>query len=117
MTRRRNIAGTAAIGGLTGALVLLTGLPAAKSDELSANQPLLQQRLDQLPQAQAPAAPPQAPGATPGTITPDVDDNIAGPDRPLAAGSFPGSFLIPGTETSIRIGGFVGSTFGYRTAR
>ncbi|HEY5316278.1 MAG TPA: DcaP family trimeric outer membrane transporter, partial [Pirellulales bacterium] len=32
------------------------------------------------------------------------------PGRPLAGGSFPRSFLIPGTDTSIRVGGFVDIT-------
>ena len=32
------------------------------------------------------------------------------PGKPLAGGSFPRSFLIPGTDTSIRVGGFVDFT-------
>jgi hypothetical protein len=31
----------------------------------------------------------------------------ATPGLPLAGGSFPRSFLIPGTDTSIRVGGFI----------
>ena len=72
------------------ALVLSTplaiGAHSAYADELAdlrANQELLQQRLDQLAQA-APA----------------------GPGAALGVGSFPRSFLIPGTDTSLRIGGF-----------
>jgi hypothetical protein len=70
---------------------LAIGPYAAHADELSdlrANQELLQQRLDQL--AQVGTAKPQMPAGS-GTI----------------AGSFPRSFLIPGTETSIAVGGFV----------
>src|SRR5262249_29728809 len=53
--------------------------------DLRANQELLQQRIDQL--AQVPAAP-------------------AAPAAAAMAGSFPRSFLIPGTDTSLRVGGF-----------
>ncbi len=65
---------------------LAIGAHSAYADELAdlrANQELLQQRLDQLAQA-APA----------------------GPGAALGVGSFPRSFLIPGTDTSLRIGGF-----------
>ena len=85
MIKNRTIATVAALGGLTAAIALLAGLPAAKADELAdlrANQELLQQRLDQLAQA------PPPPGAA------------------LGVGSFPRSFLIPGTDTSLRVGGF-----------
>ena len=53
MTRKRTIATMAALGGFTAAVALLSGLPAAKADELAdlrANQELLQQRIDQLAQ-------------------------------------------------------------------
>jgi hypothetical protein len=77
---------------------LAIGPYAASADELSdlrANQQLLQQRLDQL--AQMP------PGAAPG-----------GPGAVTLAGSFPRSFLIPGTDTSLRVGGIgVGRTMWY----
>jgi DcaP outer membrane protein len=89
MTRKRTIATLAALGGFTAALTLMSGLPGARADELSelrANNQLLQQRLDQLAAA-ATAAPVQ-----PGTAS--------------LAGSFPRSFLIPGTDTSIAISGF-----------
>src|SRR5258705_1731559 len=90
----------AKISGSIAAIALLTGLPAARADELAdlrANQELLQKRIDQLSQAPPPGAPgPYVPGFGPET-------------RPAAApvtvGSFPRSFLIPGTETSLRIGG------------
>src|SRR5258705_781445 len=73
----------------------------ATADELAdlrANQELLQRRIDQLAQA-GPAAFP-APGG--------------GPGGPVMAGSFPRSFVIPGTEVSLRIGGqAVGSVIWY----
>jgi hypothetical protein len=106
MTEKRNIRGVAAIGGLSAAIALLTGLPAVSADELAdlrakqqllqTNQELLQKRIDQLSQAPPPAPGPFVPGFGPET-------------RPAAApvttGSFPRSFLIPGTDTSLRIGG------------
>src|SRR6266567_139522 len=75
---------------------LAIGSHSAYADELAdlrANQELLQQRLDQL--AQVP----------PGAVAP------AGP---IGVGSFPRSFLIPGTDTSMRVGGQgVGSVLWY----
>src|SRR5207248_11681598 len=71
-------------------LALATGLPAARADELAdlrTNQELLQRRIDQLAQVPPPGVPP------------------AGPGGPVMAGSFPRSFVIPGTEVSLRIGG------------
>src|SRR6516162_751199 len=93
-----------AIGSLaaTAVVALLTGLPAASADELAdlrANQELLQRRIDQLAQAQAPI--PAAGG---------VLGVQAAPGQPSLGGSFPRSFLIPGTDTSIRVGGFVDYT-------
>src|SRR5260221_3728688 len=94
MTKNRTTATVAALGGLTAAIALLAGPPAAKADELAdlrANQELLQQRVDQLAQV-APAA----------------------PGGPIGVGSFPRSFLIPGTDTSLRVGGqAVGSVLWY----
>src|SRR6266852_5671741 len=94
MSWKRNAAITAVLGGVISVVALLTGVPSAKADELAdlrANQELLQQRLDQLAQA-----PPGAPPATAGV------------------GSFPRSFLIPGTDTSMRVGGqAVGSVLWY----
>src|SRR6266851_5619809 len=94
MSWKRNAAITAVAGGVISVVALLTGVPSAKADELAdlrANQELLQQRLDQLAQA-----PPGAPPATAGV------------------GSFPRSFLIPGTDTSMRVGGqAVGSVLWY----
>src|SRR5260221_12427043 len=94
MSWKRNAAITAVSGGVISVVALLAAVPSAKADELAdlrANQELLQQRLDQL--AQAP------PGASAG---------------PIGVGSFPRSFLIPGTDTSLRIGGQgVGSILWY----
>src|SRR5215468_7232683 len=99
-----------AIGSLaaTAVVALLTGLPAASADELAdlkANQELLQRRIDQLAQAQLPAT-----GGVPGAGTPAGTGAQAAPGTPSLGGSFPRSFLIPGTDTSIRLGGFVDYT-------
>jgi hypothetical protein len=112
MISKWNIGSMAAIGGLATAVILLTGLPATKADELSevrGNQLLLQQRIDQLAQ-------PQAPVEAPGTTGSNVTGSTAEPNPPLA-GSFPRSFVIPGTSTSIRIGGSVGENLDYRMSR
>src|SRR5437870_10631825 len=93
MSRERNPGFVALIGGAAAVVGLLTGLPSAHADELAdlrANQELLQRRIDQLAQGA-----PGGPGAPP----------PSGPGSPVLAGSFPRSFLIPGTDTSLRIGG------------
>src|ERR1700687_2187714 len=80
MSWKRNAAIMAGSGGVISVAALLAGVPSAKADELAdlrANQELLQQRLDQLAQA--------------GPST--------GPAGPIGVGSFPRSFLIPGTDT------------------
>jgi hypothetical protein len=108
MTKTRTIGTLAAIGGVTATIALLTGLPAADADELAdlrANQELLQRRIDQLAQGQPPA-----PGGIPGGGPGSALGAQAIPGQPLAGGSFPRSFLIPGTDTSIRVGGFVDLT-------
>jgi len=93
MKNRRNVVIMAAIVCAMSALLAI-GPSRAKADELAdlrANQELLQQRLDQL--AQVGLSKPQE---APGTAT--------------LAGSFPRSFLIPGTDTSIRVGGEINLT-------
>jgi hypothetical protein len=110
MIGKRTIGKSAAIGGLSAAATLLMGFSAASADELAdlkANQELLQRRIDQLSQA-APAQPPGTGYGIPGAY-----GTQAAPGLPLAGGSFPRSFLIPGTETSIRVGGFVDETIDY----
>src|SRR3981081_1442986 len=81
---------------------LMCGSGLAWADELAdlrANQELLQRRVDQLAQV-----PPPPPGA--------------GPGGPVLAGSFPRSFVIPGTEVSLRVGGQgVGSAIWYLKGR
>jgi len=104
MTKPHRTGTLAAIGGLTATIALLTGLPAASADELAdlrANQELLQRRIDQLAQLPPTKAFPGTPGAMGTEAVPGV---------PMAGGSFPRSFLIPGTDTSIRIGGFIDLT-------
>src|ERR1700730_17323621 len=115
MTRRRNIIFLAAIGGLTSTIALSTGLPAANADELADlratqanlratqanlhdNQELLQRRIDQLAQTAPRLMRPGEPGPVGVSMT---------------GGSFPRSFLIPGTDTSIRVGGFTDMTIDY----
>ena len=112
MIRTHGKKSLAAIGGLTAAVVVLAGLPAARADELAdlrANQQLLQQRIDQLAQAQAQMAPLGAPGTTGGAAF----GTHAVPGAALLGGSFPRSFLIPGTDTSIRVGGFASEILDY----
>src|SRR5882672_4134628 len=69
----------------------------AHADELAdlrPNQELLQRRVDQLAQAGPSAGP--------------------GPGGPVLSGSFPRSFVIPGSEVSLRVGGQgVGSVVWY----
>src|SRR5690348_12237684 len=105
MIRKRNIGRAAAIGGLAATAALLPGLPVASADELAdlrANQELLQRRIEQL--AQAAQGRPGVPGAY---------GAEAHPGEMAIQGSFPRSFIIPGTDTSIRVGGFVDETLDY----
>jgi len=116
MTRTQATGAFAAIGGPIAAIVLLASSPAARADELTdlrasqehlrANQELLQKRIDQLSQAPPPGAP--------GVYVPGFGPETRPPSAPVTVGSFPRSFLIPGTETSLRIGGFAnGSVLWY----
>ncbi len=104
MKRTQAILATAAIGGLTATVALLTSLPAAKADELAdlrANQELLARRIEQL--SQVPTTPRVLLAPTKGGPT----------TVQMMGGSFPRSFLIPGTDTSIRVGGFADLTIDY----
>ncbi len=110
MTKKPNIGSLATIGGATAMVALLTGLSGARADELAdlrANQQLLQQRIDQLAQTQTAALFPPGSAGGGGTIPLGYK---AAPTAPSLGGSFPRSFLIPGTDTSIRVGGFVDIT-------
>jgi hypothetical protein len=72
------------------------GIGPAQADELTdlrTNQELLQRRIDQLAQLRGPGDPYGTTGG-PGPV------NVQ-----MMGGSFPRSFLIPGTDTSIRVGG------------
>jgi hypothetical protein len=103
MKKTHRSGASSAVGGLTAAIALLTGLPAASADELAdlrANQELLQRRIEQLAQAGLPER-----KAFPGVPGPLGTQAV--PGAALIGGSFPRSFLIPGTDTSIRVGGFV----------
>ena len=94
MTNGRNLASITAI--VACALSAPLAIGPALADEVSdlrANQHLLQQRLDQLAQIPAPGSP--YPGG------PRASSAGAG----IVGGSFPRSFLVPGTDTSIRVGG------------
>lgn len=91
MKRRWRIGEAAVVGGAIAVIALLAGMPSAAADEvteLRANQELLQRRLEQLAQVGDGGA-----QAVPGTA--------------VNAGSFPRSFIIPGTDTSLRVGGEV----------
>jgi hypothetical protein len=108
----------AATIGLAAGSVLLVGAAAARGDELAdlrANQAalsaqqvtldkeqdLLKARIDQLAQA----------GPNPGGGVGPIGSPVP-TGRPVG-GSFARSFLIPGTETSIRVGGFIDESIFY----
>jgi hypothetical protein len=112
MTRSRSFGSLSAIGGLTAAIAVVAGFADARADEMAdlrANQLLLQQRIDQLAQAQAQAGGP----ATGGVTGANAYGTNAVPGAGMVGGSFPRSFLIPGTDTSIRVGGFADLTIDY----
>src|SRR5437588_4527800 len=89
MSGKRSVGFMPVIGWSLPVFVLATGLSTmAWADELAdlrTNQELLQRRVDQLAQAGPSVGP--------------------GPGGPVMSGSFPRSFVIPGTEVSLRIGG------------
>jgi hypothetical protein len=92
-------------------MVVLTGFVAtatflnfspARADELNdlrANQSSIQSRIDQLAQPTEPQI-----GGQPNPSAATVPDG---------AGSFPRSFVIPGTNTSVSVGGTVQENMGY----
>src|SRR5271165_6652451 len=103
--------------GFAAVSVLLVGTAAARADELAAlrasqaalsaqqtalnrEQELLKARIDQLAQLPNPGSNPGAPGAPT-------------PMAPTGGGSFARSLLIPGTDTSIRVGGFIDESIFY----
>jgi hypothetical protein len=108
MTNSRNTIIQSAIGAFTATIALLTGLPQIEADELADlramqthlrdNQEILQRRIDQLAQTAPRLMRPGEPGPV----------GVA-----VAGGSFPRSFLIPGTDSSIRVGGFTDMTVDY----
>jgi hypothetical protein len=116
MTKTHGFGTFAAIGGLTATVALLAGLPSVSADELAdlranqerlrANQDLIQHRIEQLAQGRDPNVP--RGGGVPGGYGAE-----AVPGVPMAGGSFPRSFLIPGTDTSIRIGGQITEVLDY----
>ncbi len=97
MRARWSIAGVS----VASAVLLPVGVGGADADELSdlrAQMASLRQRIDQMAQMN--------PGTTGGTVY----GTQAVPGAGVVGGSFPRSFLIPGTRTSIRIGGVVDET-------
>ena len=83
------------IFGIAAAALLIT-LSGARADDLTSEP--LQQRIDQLAQA-------TQGGANPSGYVPAMGAVPPPPGTATGAGSFPRSFLIPGTETSLRVGG------------
>ncbi len=87
--------GMAVLAGASAMLIVGVAVTIARADELSemrANDVLLQQKLDQARAFNGDASPPAEDGQ--GSLQ----------------GSFPRSFRIPGTETSVRVGGSVTAT-------
>jgi hypothetical protein len=115
MIKKRTIGVIAALGGLTAAAALSTA-PAAKADELAdlrANQELLQQRVDQLAQGSIPSAGGGYLGGIPGAGAYPGPEHAKSAGAGIVGGSFPRSFLVPGTDTSIRVGGNITMDFTY----
>jgi hypothetical protein len=96
----------AAIAALIASGMVTVAAPVARAGDPSgpgAPVALLQQRLDQ---ARKPAPAPAGRIENSGPATPTG----------ASAGSFPHSFLIPGTDTSVSVGGDIAVTFGHRTS-
>jgi hypothetical protein len=87
---------------LVAGVAVLAAVPTARADELSelrTNGQLLQRQLDEINRVNAASAA-------------RVGGNTATVSEP--GGAFPRSFLLPGTDTSVRIGGSVSESLGYR---
>ncbi|HTV90799.1 MAG TPA: hypothetical protein VME41_17440 [Stellaceae bacterium] len=100
MNNRRGRGVLSGVGAVIVALTLLLSPPAGSADELSelrANSELLQQRIDQIHRVETGAAEARRAAAT--------------------DGNFPRSFVVPGTDTSISIGGSVGADTGWTEGR
>jgi hypothetical protein len=109
MSRRRIFGRRANVAVVTAAIALLANAAGARADELSnlrANSKLLQQRLDEINRAPV------------GHAAADASNNGGSADAATAMGtirgSFPRSYLIPGTNTSISVGGSVSESLGWR---
>src|SRR5690242_497856 len=97
MGNGRHLAITAAVVCALAALLVIRPAQADELSDVRADNELLQQRIDQLAQAM------KIPGAGGFYTQGAAPAPTAGAG--LVGGSFPRSFLIPGTDTSIRVGG------------
>ena len=96
---RRKVGSAATIGGLAAIGTLLVSIPETRADDsadLQVNTELVQRRIDQLAQAGS-------------EQLAQVGESGSKPAAGAAVtgGSFPRSFVIPGTDTSLRVGGEV----------
>jgi hypothetical protein len=90
-----------AIAALTAATTIFVTSPAAMGDGLNGqntNQAAIDSRIDQLAKPAGPQTPDE----------PTLDSPA--PHDTTGAGSFPRSFLVPGTSTSVRVGGSIDET-------
>jgi hypothetical protein len=105
--RRTKISRARVVGcSLVAMLALHAAASSASADELSelrGDSELLQQRLDEINRVQAARAS-------------AASDAGAGAPNAVTGAGFPRSFLLPGTDTSVSVGGDVKAGFGYRSA-
>src|SRR4051812_13192285 len=96
MENARNTVLLAAVAAILAMPPVFNGSPARADDQtdLWANQELVQRRVDQLAQSGNAGFGPVLAPTTGGPV-----------GVQMLGGSFPRSFLIPGTDTSIRVGG------------
>jgi len=102
----------AVICGSLAVLALLAWPPGGNADELSnlrADSARLQQRIAEINRVRAGAASTAGSG-TGGTADAPVATGVVG-------GDFPRSFLIPGTDTSVSVGGSVNENMGWTAGR